>query len=410
MLVFFHNGCKKGHAKRGRKRSTLKKRQERRPEYFFKTTGNKKHMKKAVYLDYNATAPVKPEVLSLMTTVLGETGNASSVHVYGRKARSHIEKARRQVGDLVKSRPDRVVFTSGATEANNTVIKGFAGKQVWISAIEHPSVLETCPHAKVMPVSASGRLDLEDLRENLEKGPLPDLISVMLVNNETGVIQPLEEITKLAHKHGIPVHTDAVQASGRININFDALGVDMLSLSAHKFGGPLGAGALVYRKGMDPFRLLCGGGQEKKARAGTENVAAIAGFGKAAELALSDFDKYQTLGRLRDRLESEVRRASNTAVIYGSNAPRVVNTSCIGLSGIPAETQLMKLDLEGIAVSTGSACSSGSIRPSHVLHAMNVSDKEAASALRISMGWATKEEDIDHFLEIWSNMVRKFNA
>lgn len=360
-----------------------------------------------VYLDYNATTPMRADTLALVTRVMSEVGNASSVHAHGRAARKHVEDAREQVAALVGVRPQQVIFNSGATEANNTALHMLDGKRVLTSAIEHPSVMNSAPEAERIPVTPDGLIDMDAYRALLDNGPAPAMVSIMMVNSETGGIQPIREIAALAKKKGALVHTDAVQAAGRIPLNFQELGVDYMSLSAHKLGGPQGVGALIYREGLPPPKFMRGGSQEMYQRAGTVNVAGIAGFGHAATAALKELPDYGRITALRDRLETAVRAATNKAIIFGANAPRVGNTSDIGLPGIPAETQLMNLDLEGISVSSGSACSSGAFKASHVLMAMGASEDHARSALRISMGWATTPGDIDRFIAAWTKMLSR---
>lgn len=362
---------------------------------------------KPVYLDYNATAPIHPEVLSLVTQVMEGVGNASSVHNFGRTARKYIENAREQVADLCAVSPTQVTFTSGATESINTVLSGFRDKRVLISAIEHPAVIAAAPHAETIPVTSDGVIDMEAYESLLNDGEPPALVSVMLVNSETGVIQPIAEMAEMAHAKGALFHTDAVQGAGRIDIFFNKLGVDYMSLSAHKMAGPQGVGAIITRKNIEIPKFMLGGGQEKNCRAGTHNTAGITGMGLAAELALQNISHYSDIQKLRDYLETEIRKISNKAIIYGANAPRVGNTCNVGLPDLPAQTQMIAMDLEGIAVSSGSACSSGAFKASHVLTAMGASDDEAKCALRISMGYATNAADIERFLEAWSKMVKR---
>lgn len=359
-----------------------------------------------IYLDYNATAPIRPEVLDLVTTIMGEVGNASSVHEFGRRARKYVEDARAQVAALCTVTPEQVIFTSGATESINTVLCGYRDKRVLISAIEHPAVIAAAPHAEIIPVTGDGLVDLDAYKKILTDGEPPALVSIMLVNSEIGVIQPVAEMAALAHEHGALFHTDAVQGAGRLDINMHTLDADFMSLSAHKMSGPQGVGAIISREGIELSKFMLGGGQEKNCRAGTHNTAGIAGMGLAAELALKHMPHYKEIQKLRDYLESEIHKISNKAIIYGENAPRVGNTSNIGLPSVPAQTQMMMLDLDRIAVSSGSACSSGSFKPSHVLTAMGVKEDAAKSALRISMGWATTAADVDAFLNSWKKLIK----
>jgi cysteine desulfurase len=360
--------------------------------------------KRSIYMDCNATMPVKPGVVDVMTNVLRETGNASSIHRDGRAARRHIEEARAALAALIGTNPAYVFFTSGATESNNTVLKTFAGQNVLLSAIEHPSVLEVLPEAAKIPVTPDGIVDLNALEELLATKPA--LVSIMLVNNESGVIQPIAEAVRLIRKKSPTtiVHCDAVQALGRITVFFSALQVYFLSLSANKMGGPQGSGALVMAPGAKIDKLLRGGGQEKRQRPGTENVAGIAGFGVAAKLADADMAAFQALSTHRDRIEETLLNAEPRLKIFGRNAPRVSNTTQLALPGMTAETQLMAMDLAGVSLSSGSACSSGTVKPSHVLQAMNVPDNEAMGALRVSLGWHTTKEDVDGLIAAWLEM------
>lgn len=358
-----------------------------------------------IYLDYNATARIHPEVIDLVTRVMGEVGNPLSVHNSGRHARKYVEDARTQVAALCNIAPEQVIFTSGATESINTILSGFRDKRVLISAIEHPAVMASAPHAEQIPVTPDGVVDMDAYKDML-KNP-PALVAAMLVNSETGVIQPIAEMAQLAHEKGALFFTDAVQAAGRIDISLNKLGADFMALSAHKMAGPQGVGAIITKEGLDLPKFMLGGGQEKNCRAGTHNTAGIAGMGLAAELAQKNMPTYGTIQNLRDGMEQQIRQISNQAIIYGENAPRVGNTTNVGLPGVPAQTQMMALDLDGVAVSSGSACSSGAFKASHVLTAMGANDDAAKSALRISLGWATTQADIDRFLESWSKIVER---
>lgn len=358
-----------------------------------------------IYLDYNATAPIRPEVISKVAEVMAHVGNASSIHGNGREARKIVEDARGDVAALVNVRPAQVIFNSGATEGNNTILSGYQDKHVLIGMSEHPSVIEAAPNADRIPVTKDGLIDLEKFSLMLAAAKT-DLVCVQYVNSETGNIQPIAAISALAHEHGARVHCDAVQAAGRIDLDFKTLGVDYLTLSAHKFGGPQGVGALIFREGLQMPKLLRGGGQEKRQRAGTENVAGIAGFGTAAKLA--DAHAYQAHTKpLQDRLENALRSFANDLVIVGASASRVSNTTCALLPGVSAETQLMAMDLEGVAVSSGSACSSGTFKPSHVLEAMGYGPEGAKSALRFSTGWATTANEIDQALAAYERVIKR---
>jgi cysteine desulfurase len=362
-------------------------------------------MSRFSYLDYNATAPVRPDVVEAVRDALERVGNPSSVHRFGREARRVLEHARELVATMVGAAPAQVVFTSGGTEANNQALRGVHGP-VAVSAIEHDSVLAAVPDAVRIPVDAEGRLDLAALERELAHAS-PMLVSVMLSNNETGVIQPVREVVEVARRHGARVHCDAVQAGGKLAIDIDTLGVDYLSLSAHKFGGPPGVGALVVGKGLEPEALLRGGGQERRWRPGTENLPGIVGFGRACELAMADAHWWQRTAALRDRLEGRLTRLAPAARVFGRGADRLPNTSYLTMPGVSNHTQLIEFDLAGIAVSTGSACSSGKVGPSHVLAAMGVDPAAASSAIRISLGWASTADDVDHLIDAWGRLYAR---
>ena len=358
-----------------------------------------------IYLDYNATAPIKPQVVDAVAEALMLAGNPSSVHGFGRDVRKRIEDAREQIAVLVDCAPAELVFTAGGTEANNTALRGAGRRALVVSAIEHPAVLRTaeaCADTLVaLPVDGSGALDMDALDSALAAHGAQALVSVMLANNETGVIQPVAKIAARAHEKGALVHCDAVQAPGRIPVSFAGLGVDMMSLAAHKFAGPKGIGALVVRAGLDIAPLIHGGGQERGLRGGTENAAGIVGFGTAAALALGDLERASAIAALRDRLEARLRETEPAVVIFSERAERLPNTSCVTMPGVQSETQVMGLDLAGVAVSAGSACSSGKVEPSHVLRALGASDDVGGCAIRVSTGWATTEDEIDRFLGAW---------
>lgn len=365
-------------------------------------------MKRSIYLDYNATAPLRTPAREAMLAALDTPLNASSVHGNGREGRKLIEKARVQIADALGIPAGQVIFNSGATEANNTVLNHFKNERILISAIEHPSVLEAAPQAEKIPVTGAGLVDLPALEKMLQQKT--GLVSVMLVNNETGVIQPIREIAVLAHRHGALIHCDGAQALGRMPVNMNELGIDFLSLSSHKVGGMQGVGALALGLcGITPV-LLTGGGQEKKARAGTENIAGIAAFGAAVDEAMRYMNHYQQLGQWRDKLENDLKEISPSLVFHGQDTKRVANTSMFSLPGASSETLLMALDLEGFAVSNGSACSSGTVRASHVLTAMGYDKDIAGSGIRISLGWENTQEDIGLFAEAWKKIVRRFNS
>jgi cysteine desulfurase len=363
------------------------------------------------YLDYNATAPVRREAAEAVARALASVGNPSSVHAFGRTARRIVEDAREAVAALIGARPSEIVFTSSGTEANALAIEGAGRARVLASMIEHESVLaaarSVAPAATRLPVGGDGVIDLDAFVRHLGQQGRDALVSVMLANNETGVIQPVAAVAQRAHAVGALVHCDAVQQAGKGPIDVRALGVDLLTLSAHKLGGPQGVGALFVADRIALSARLKGGGQERGRRAGTENVPGIAGFAAAAVAAHAGLADAPRIAALRDRLEAEALRLHPSARIFGASSPRLPNTSCIGLPGLPSETQVMVLDLEGIAVSAGAACSSGKVRVSHVLTAMGATADEAASAIRVSLGWDSSADDIDRFLAAWGGMARR---
>jgi cysteine desulfurase len=374
------------------------------------------------YLDWNATAPLRPEARAAMLAAAELVGNPSSVHGEGRAARQAIEAARRSVADLVGAEPRNVIFTSGGTEANALALSPAIETEgdraprdrLVMSTIEHLSVRTGGRFApervEDVPVGHEGRVDLAALERQLAAGTSArPLVSLMLANNETGVIQPVAAAGELVHRAGGLLHVDAVQAVGRIPCNIKRLGADLVSLSAHKLGGPKGVGALIRRDETlhlgEP--LIRGGGQERGARAGTENVPGIAGFGAAATAVGKHFTaEAERVGVLRDRLEAGVLALSPEAVIFGRATHRLPNTTLFAVPGIKAETALIALDLEGVAVSSGSACSSGKVTASHVLHAMGVEPELARGAIRVSLGFSTSDEEVDCFLGAWNKLVR----
>jgi cysteine desulfurase len=353
-----------------------------------------------VYLDHNATSPLRPEAFDAMVEALRIGGNASSVHRVGRAARAVVEKARRQVADLVGALPEEVVFTSGGTEANNLALGRSSRRRLVVSAVEHDSVLKAAANAEIIPVDNTGVVDLSALQRLLTKGREPALVSVMLANNETGVLQPIEEVVRIARAAGALVHCDAVQGAGRAKVDFHGLDVDYMSLSAHKLGGPAGVGALIVRSGVPLIADRIGGAQEGNRRAGTENLAGIAGFGAAADAAGAGLP----VEALRDRMEAALRAIAPHAQVFGSEARRLGNTSCISMPGVRAETQVMALDLAGICVSAGAACSSGKLTRSPVLLAMGVESAVADTALRISFGWSSQPQDIECLITAWRDL------
>lgn len=367
----------------------------------------------AVYLDYNATTPVRPAVRAAMLDVLAQTGNPSSVHMFGRQARQQRETARGQVAALVGVSPAQVVFTSGGTEANAQALATPEARW-WVSAIEHESVRVAAagdPDA-LLPVTPDGVIDLSALEARLEAAPASPCpqVALMLANNETGVIQPVAASAERVRAAGGRIHCDAIQAAGRIAVDFAALKVDSLSLSAHKLGGPQGVGALILRPDAEPPVLLRGGGQERGRRAGTENLAGIVGFGVAAVEALAALSRQHVLAGWRDALEARLQAAAPTACFFGTGAPRLPTTMCLAMPGVAATTQVMALDLAGIAVSAGAACASGSPRPSPVLRAMGVPESRAGEAIRVSFGWASTQADLERFAAAWLALYRRLAA
>jgi len=356
------------------------------------------------YLDWNATAPLRPEAVRAVAEAMACVGNPSSTHGFGRAARRLVEDARERVAALVRARAADVVFTGSGSEANNLALAGSGRTRLLVSAVEHDSVLAAASGAERLPVDACGLIRLDVLADRLAASSEPALVSVMLVNNETGVVQPVAAVAALAHAAGALVHCDAVQAAGRMPIDMAALGADLLTLSAHKLGGPAGIGALVLAGDRPLAAQVRGGGQERGRRAGTENLLGIAGFGAAAAAAAVDVADAARVERLRDRIEAAL---APDARVHGAAAPRVGNTSCLGMPAVPAETQVMAFDLAGIAVSAGAACSSGKVRASHVLRAMGLDEAVAGEAIRVSLGRGSTEADVDAFVAVWRDLRRR---
>lgn len=373
--------------------------------------------RRVIYLDHNATAPVRPEVRDAVLNALEEPANPSSVHVFGRKARNIMEASRAEVAALVGAEPPEVVFTSGGTEANNLALRVPGIASLVVSATEHDSVLSPARGQSetagipvfTVPARSSGQVDLAALEDILRRAPRPALLALMAANNETGVIQPLTEAVALARAAGAYVLVDAVQAAGRIPLDFAALAVDMMSISGHKLGGATGVGALVVRGDMPFSGGQMGGGQELGRRAGTENLPGIAGFAAAAGATRRDIARTSALRDMRDELERRILDAVPDAVIHGAAAPRLCNTACVGMPGVEAEIQVMALDLAGIAVSAGAACSSGKVRASHVLTAMGVDPSAARNAVRFSFGWNSRPEDAAEAADAWIRLWQRRN-
>ena len=374
-------------------------------------------MPKRIYLDWNATAPLRREAREAMASAWDLSGNPSSVHAEGRQARKLVEDARDSISGAVGALPRNIIFTSGGTEANALALTpglrrggGLAAERLVVSAIEHASVLAggrfPAEAISAVGVNSSGLVDLDRLRVMLEGEPAA-LVSVMLANNETGAVQPVKEAAEIVHSAGGLLHVDAIQAFGKIPFDLNGMGADLVTLSAHKIGGPKGAGAVVLAEGVQGFEpLLRGGGQEKGRRAGTENVAGITGFGAAAEAAMGSLKTDALrLESLRNRLDSGLRKTPG-AIVFSDDVPRLPNTTLFTVPGLRAETAVIGFDLAGIAVSSGSACSSGKVQPSHVLKAMGFGPKLAQGAVRLSLGWSTSDADIDCCLEAWRKLAR----
>jgi cysteine desulfurase len=397
-----------------------------------------------IYLDYNATAPIRPQVAQRISELLAEPLNPSSVHGHGRRAKKLLEDARKTIAECISAFPNEIIFTATGTEANVMALTGFPQRRVLVNAVEHSSVLSSlrakrsnpdwiaaspsAPRDDIIPVHPSGLLNLDILDRMLSDQP-PALVSIQLANNETGIIQPIAEIAELCRKHGALLHMDAVQALGKIPVDFSLLGADMMTLSAHKMGGPVGAACLVIKQSL-AIQPIFVGGQELRRRAGTENIPAICGFAKAAELM--DLSQMKTIRNWLDTMEKIIAspfmgeadsRSESEGVklgmptfppslalphkgggyIVGESTPRLPNTSCIIMPGISSEVQLMNADLAGFAVSAGSACSSGRVEPSHVLRAMGVPDALAGCAIRVSAGWNTAPDEIQAYTKHWEN-------
>jgi cysteine desulfurase len=370
-----------------------------------------------IYLDNNATTPVLPEVLEAMRPYFGERfGNASSIHHHGQETRAAVERARDSVASLLGCRAAEVVFTSGGTEGDNLAIAGLttAGDHIITSSIEHHAVLHACKHLEetgcdvsYVPVDGRGLVDPGDVRRALR--PNTKLISIMMANNETGVLQPLEEIGNIAAEADVYFHTDAVQAAGKVPIDVNRIGCDALSISGHKMHAPQGVGALYVRQGTRLQPLFYGGRHERSRRAGTENVPGIVGLGKAAELAMRGFERGddKNMSALRDRLQQAILAQVEEAGVSGDGAPRVPNTSNIYFEHIDGESMVISLDLKGLAVSTGAACSSGAIEPSHVLIAMGLRADRARASIRFSLGKQNSAEGIDIALALVPETVAR---
>lgn len=373
------------------------------------------------YLDHNATSPLRPQARDAMLDALDRGGNPSAVYAEGRAARSGVERARGLLGDALGARPQSVVFTSGGTEAANLALLGglaaSGARRVLISAVEHDAVDAAARASgvpvEIMPVDSRGVLDLAALDARLadwDDAEGPPFVAVMAANNETGVIQPIAEAARLVRAAGGFLMVDAVQALGRTLIDLTVSGAHYIAVSAHKIGGPPGVGALVFADDAPVARRVHGGGQERGHRAGTENAPAIAGFAAALAPALSEADHWAAVARWRDALERDVLAQSPETIIAGREAPRLPNTTCLIPPGPSAETALIGFDLAGIALSSGSACSSGKVAPSRVLQAMDLPADRVKNALRVSFGWSSREDDAHRFQSAWGSVIARARA
>jgi len=367
-----------------------------------------------IYLDHNATTNIHPDVQKKMNGIsMNYPMNPSSIHSYGRKGKSIIEHARKSLSTLLgfqyHFKDFQVTFTSSGTEANNLILSNFNDGEIFISSTEHLSILifsQNFPNINIIKVDKNGILDFDDLQTKLKSSKTTKkLLCVMLANNETGIIQPIKKIVEIAHKHDTLVHSDCAQALGKIDTNIIDLGIDFISISAHKFGGPLGAGALINKSSIRLRPQIIGGGQERNLRSGTENIYAIAGFGEAANIAKKELhSRISRMNKLRNMLESNLIISQHDIEIVGKNSDRLPNTSLIINTKKSAETQLIALDLKGVAISSGSACSSGKVESSHVLTAMGYQENNIKSAIRISLGYSTVKKDIDDFLKLYNEI------
>lgn len=355
-----------------------------------------------VYFDYNATAPLRDSARQAMLENMDLLGNASSVHSFGREIRKKIEAARQKIAHALEIETKRVIFTSGATESNNLALKNFPGRVI-ISEIEHDSVFKVREDAIIVPVSETGIVKLETLESLLKEDNSPALVSIMAANNETGVIQPLTEVIQLARKYGAYVHSDAVQAIGKVKFPWEML--DMVSISAHKLGGPTGIGCLVINPQLPLIPHMRGGGQERSYRAGTENLLGIAGMAAAVEESLQD--NWFTTTKLRNALEDFINEIAPNAVVINKEVNRLSNTTLLYMKGVKSETQIMNFDLNGFAVSAGSACSSGKVKTSRVLEAMGLDIVKNSQVIRVSMGSKAHFKEVDMFVRVWKSIYEK---
>lgn len=365
------------------------------------------------YLDYNATAPIRTEVIERMSAVMKEGGNPSSVHALGRAAKARLEGARSQIATVINCRAQMIIFTSGGTEANNMAILNSGRTRLITTNAEHDSVNLSKDHfdgkVDILLINEDGLIDLKELKKLLHEVGEQTIVSILFANNETGVIQNIAEISKLTKEAGALLHIDAIQALGKVPIDFKELDVDMMSISSHKIGGPQGVGALIALEKLPVKSSIIGGGQEIGRRGGTENIAGIAGFGLAASMLPDTLMKMKELEEWRNFAEKEIAETATGALFFGNNSNRLPNVTTIYMPNVKSETQVMNFDLDNICVSSGSACSSGKVKASHVIMAMTGDDELASSTVRMSMGWNTKKEDLDAFVVSWLKMWGRKN-
>lgn len=359
-----------------------------------------------VYLDHNATTKIDDAVLSMMVEAYEMPYNPSSIHSLGKKAKIELERAREEIlSSLSLGSEYQVMFTGSGTEANNIALKSFPEYDVITSCIEHHSVLNVVNCASVS-VSRSGVIDMVSLEESLMKSGRKKFVSIMSANNETGVVQPIEEVVKISKSHNALVHTDAIQILGKKHINWGSVNPDLVSISAHKFGGPQGVGALIYRKEIDVLPIMKGGGQELRRRPGTHNFSGIIGMAKACSLLTDRVEKSKKLEALRNRIDARIKTIAPDSIIFGELSERLPNTTSISMFGVKSETQVIYFDIAGICVSAGSACSSGSVGVPHVHASMGYDMKDAGCAIRVSLGVDTTEEDVECFISTWEKLYK----
>jgi cysteine desulfurase len=371
---------------------------------------------KPIYLDYNATAPIKTSVIEEMVEVMSEVGNASSVHSLGRKAKMRLENARAAIADMLNCRAAMISFTSGGTEANNMAflssqLKGREITRLIVSAAEHDSFRGSYKRFKgevlKLSLDENGLVSKTELKTILGDDGSHTLVSILYVNNETGVIQDIKSLTEITHEAGALFHTDAIQALGKIMVDYKELGVDMMSISSHKIGGPQGAGAFIAREALEVSPLISGGGQESGRRSGTENLAGIVGFAKAVSLVPQNLQKIKKLTAIRDDLEARIIEFAPDSKIFGKDSNRVGTVSNIMMPNVMSETQVIAFDLAGICISAGSACSSGKVKSSHVISQMGANETEASSTIRMSLGWDNTAQEVDAFYQAWIKLYMR---